>query len=557
MAEPAPRFPARRLIAPAIANVVLQVLLVAGDRVPSIDTLAYLESGTNLLQGDGFRRYGVTEVHFPPIPPLGLGGLHLLLGDEMAAVRTWNLLWGLALVAVVVALTWRISRDVGATVLSAWTMPAIGGGVSLLIRGGGGSEAPAAVLVLCAALALLRLLDLPPPLPVRQAVTAGLGAGALVGLAYLVRPEALGWGLLALAATAVHAWRARRPHPATTLVRPLAALSIGFLVAASCFIVPWAVRQHGETGSWSITSKSREASIETWADLAAGDRADRDAVLHEIQPDGTTLGPPLQSLGSLAREDPGGWLAIVATNAAQIAQFYLLWQLVLIVVLVPAVVRLWRTRSSAATLVLGAVAAGPVLTSLVYFALPRYLVVTTAVLVAYGCWGLAEWWRTLPARWSRPALAGYGVALTLSLVVAAWPLLPGSPSPERTDQMAAGRWVAENLPDDAVVLTRSYVAQHYAERPVVTLPVGELDEIIEFGIARGATHLIADETTLRGRRPDLVDDLLGPTTPPDLELLHEDEVDGRTIRIFALPPTTQPPWPLPLGYVSDPVIPRP
>ncbi|MEZ5137251.1 MAG: hypothetical protein R2711_00230 [Acidimicrobiales bacterium] len=541
----------RRLRLPAALTVLVQAVLVLGDRVPSIDTMAYLESGTSLLRGDGYVRQGMPEVHFPPFVPVGLGLLHRLLGDELRAVQVWNLGWGLALAATVVAVAWRASRDEDATVLTAWAVTAVGGAIPLLIRGGGGSEAPAAVLVLGAALVGLGALDRAD----RSGALAARGAaiGALLGLAYLVRPEALLWGGLLVAVVAL---LARRRGATIGAAAGLVAATAAVVAIA---VVPYAVRQHDVTGSWSITAKSREASIDTWADIARGDRVQRDEVLHRIDPDGVTLGPPMRSLSSLAADDPAGWLRIVATNVAQVSRFYLLWQVVPIFLLLPALHRLWRSRATDATRIFGAAALGPVATSLTYFALPRYLLVTTCVVVAYGCWAVVAWQRERSPAVRRWTAVGLAVGLGVSFVVATWPLLPGSPSPERTDQIDAGRWIDEHLPADAVLLTRSYAVQHAAHRPVVTLPVGTLDEVLAFGRRRGATHLVADETTLRSRRPELVDDLLGDTAPDGLALVAERTEGGRTVRIYAIEGVdpSVPPWPLPLGYVSDLPTPAP
>ena len=50
----APRGLRRRLVAPAIATAAVQVVMVLGDRMPSIDAIAYFESGRNLLDGHGY-----------------------------------------------------------------------------------------------------------------------------------------------------------------------------------------------------------------------------------------------------------------------------------------------------------------------------------------------------------------------------------------------------------------------------------------------------------------------------------------------------------------------
>src|SRR5690606_3398930 len=63
-----PRRPLRRrLVLPGLTAVVLQLMVVAGDIVPAVDTLIYLESGRNLVEGNGFTRFGGPELHFPPL----------------------------------------------------------------------------------------------------------------------------------------------------------------------------------------------------------------------------------------------------------------------------------------------------------------------------------------------------------------------------------------------------------------------------------------------------------------------------------------------------------
>jgi len=541
-----------RLRLPALITVVVQTVLVLGDRVPSIDTLSYLESGRSLLSGDGYVRQGAPEVHFPPGIPVGLGLLHGVMGDELRAVQVWNLGWGLALVAVMVALAWRISHDDDVTVATAWLATTVGGGVCLAIRGGGGSEVPTAVLTLTAALLALRLVAPDPGGAAPRPVLGGAGIGALLGLAYLMRPEALLWGVLLVGAVAWHLWRApgRTRNSLGSAAKALTAVAL--VAAAMCG--PYVVRQHDQTGSWTMTAKAKDASLDSWRAIAEGDRLQRDRSLYVIDDDGVTLGAPTQPLTTLARQDPVGWLSIVGVNAINLVKLYAVWQLVPIFLLAPALHRLWSKRRQPETQILVAVAVGPVITCLAFFTLPRYLLLTTAVLVPYGVWGLTDWIRGRSRRRARWAWRGVVVGSLLSLVVAAWPLLPGSPSAEPTEQRAAGEWIDRNLPADARILTRSYQVQHYAQREVVALPMGTTTEVIEFARRRGATHLVADETSMRSRRPDLVDDLLTSTAaPPGLTLEHEVTRDGNVARIYRLtpPPERSPLGPLPLGYVSD------
>ena len=334
--------------------------------------------------------------------------------------------------------------------------------------------------------------------------------------------------------------------------RTLAGLATFGLVLAA-LATPYVAFQHAHTGSWALTSKSQDASIEAWRSVAEGDRRARDEVLYAIDDTGTGLGSETRSLTTLAREDPAGWLGIVATNAATIGRWYLLAQLLPLFLLLPALRQLWVTRHRRTTRVLAAVAATPLVTCLAFFTLPRYLLLTTAILIPFGAWGLVDllagrsplvrrrWWTTI------------GVLAGISLLVGAYPLLPSSPAAERTDPQAIGEWLAANTPDDARVMTRSFHVQAYAEREVVALPYAEWDEVDAFARRMGVTHLIADELTILRRRPELADALLGDEPPDGLTLVHELTSRGRTTRIFAFTPAPEPSDepPIYLGYVSD------
>ncbi len=536
--------------------VVTQAILVAGDRLPSIDTLAYLEAGRNLLDGNGYTRQGTPELHFPPVTALGLAGLERLTGDEMHAVWLWNLTWGLALVALLTAIAWWISRDDDVTVATAWLTTPVGGLIVLSIRGGAGSEVPSVTLVLAAALLVLIALDPRTPRSVAAQVAALAGAGAVCGLSYVTRPESLLPGLTIGAGASLILLRAERSARDARARRRVLALTGGvvFVVTAALFVGPYVAYAHGHTSVWSLSSKTRDASIEAWSDVARGDRLARDQVLYEIQPDGVSLGPRTRSLTALARDDPSGWLGIVGVNATAVLRFYLLWQILPLFLLVPALAQLWATRHRRETLLLAAVGLWPLITCLVFFTQSRYLMLTTAVLVPFGAWGLVGWTRRRTPRVRRATWWAVGALSLVSLIVGAWPLLPGSPDPERTEQRTAGEWLERNTPAGARIMTRSFPVQAYAHRPVVALPYANLDETLAYARRMGVSYLVADETNLTHRRPLLAVALLGSRSAPEgLRLVHEFTQGDRTVRIYALDPPPDPSRypPRPLGYVGD------
>lgn len=551
----------RRLRWPLGTSLVLQVILVLGDRLPSVDTISYFQTGRNFVAGRGFTREGSPEMHFPPVAPVSLGYLQKLLGSEMAALRTWNLVWGVAAVLLLTALGWYLSRDDDVTVATAWFATAVPGVMTYAIKSSSGSELPTLVLILGSALLVLRTLDRERGWTGVRRIAGLVGGGAMVGLAYLTRPEALMPG--ATIGLAIVLIALREPD------RPLGrrfATAVGhgaaFGLATLLLMAPYVNYTHTNTGAWALTSKNQDASIDAWRAVAQNNRLERDQILYAIQPDGVSLGPDTVPLTTLAKEHPRGWLTIAWINTRTMFHDFFgspwkygpVWELIPLFLLVAAVGQMWITRRRRETLLLAAVGAWPVLTCFMFFALPRYLMMTTAVLIPFGAWGLVTWTRRLRPGWRRGAWWTIGVLSLVSFVAGAWSLLPATTAPERTEQRTAGLWLAEHTPTDARVMTRSFHVQGYSERPVVAMPYGEYRSVLEFARRMGVTYIVADETTIKRRRPELYDILMRESgAPVGLKLAHEFTQDGVKVKIYQLdpaaPPTSQPP--LPLGYVSD------
>ena len=557
-----PKLPLRRrLRLPAVSTLIIQIVLVMGDRMPSVDATSYFETGRNVIAGNGYVRHGAPELHFPPIAPVSLGALEWLLGSEMAALRVWNLIWGLAIVAVLTAIGWFISRDDDVAVATAWLATLVPGVVVLATRSGSGSELATAVFVLSSALVVLVAYDERwDGRPSRRHLLLA-GAGLLLGLAYLTRPEALLPAVTICAAAGLMAVfrgggsiRLRMAHLAS------AALAMGATLLLC--VGPYLAFQHAHTGHWAATSKNKDASIDAWRAVAENNRLERDQILYAIQPDGVSLGPETRSLSAIAREKPRNWMTIGWINTTTIADDFTgvewnwgpIWTLVPIFVTVAALVQMVLARRQRATLLFAALAMWPLVTCFFFFAQPRYLIQTSAILIPFGAWGLVRLIRLLP-RGGRPWAWALVIALCLpSFVDTAWRLLPGSPTPERTEQRDAGLWLAENTPDDARVMTRSFHVQSYSQREIVAFPYADYPSMLEFARRMGVDYIVADESTMRHRRPELFDILMRAEGAPEgLALAHEFTERGQTVKIYRLdpeaPPTDQPPlW---LGYVAD------
>ncbi|MBX3286648.1 MAG: hypothetical protein KF703_14965 [Actinobacteria bacterium] len=549
---------ARRLRLPVLVTLLLQIAMAAGDQLPSVDGTAYFETGRNLLNGNGFTRQGGPELHFPPLTPLGFAGLEKLTGSEMAALRIWNFGSAVLVVGLLVALAHRLWRDDTTTVATAWLAGTVAGLTPLFTRQGGGSESISLAMLLAAALAAITALH--PHTSERRRLLGLAGAGLAVGLAYLSRPESLlpggfvGLGIVVVAL--------RRPAPASLRARRVITWSAAFGLALAVLVAPYLGYLHGHTGKWSPTAKSQDASIEAWRAVAENNRLQRDRILYAIDDTGTGLGVPTRSLTALAKDDPGGWLGIVWVNLTTLFKLFVTpvfefgptWRLIPGFLLVPAFLEMWRSRRSRATQLLVAMGFAPMLTCIVFFTLPRYLVATTAVITLFAARGLVELTRRWSPRTGRILVVATAVLVATSTLGQIKPLLPWTETMDPTEQAAAGRWLAANTPADARIMTRSFHVQAYAHRPVVAMPSADYFTTLEFARRMGVTYVVADPVTLGRRRPELYPVLMGDwMPPPGLKLVKTIFERGEEVRIFQLDPVPPPSDqdPIPLGYVSD------
>lgn len=549
---------ASRLRAPLAVSLVVQLVIAAGDRLPSVDGTAYFESGRNLLAGNGYTRQGAPELHFPPLTPLSLAVLEKITGSELAALRIWNFTASVLVIGLLIALAHRLWRHDSTTVAVAWIGGTVAGLTPLFTRQGGGSESISLALLLAGA--YLAILALGQERTEGRRLLLIAGAGAAVALAYLARPESLLPGGMIGIGIAIEA--VRRPGTPYERARRLVTWSASFGLVLLALLFPYLSFLHGHTGSWGPTAKSQDASIQAWRAVAENNRLERDRVLYAVDATGTGLGVPTTSLTTLAREDPAGWLGIVWINIKTLFKFYVIptfsfgpsWRLIPGFLLVPAAWELWRSRRRPSIQLLAVMGLAPVATCIAFFTLPRYLVVTTAVIVLLASRGLVvalERWRP---RTRHIAVAVTVVFMATSTLAELKPMLPWGTTTDPIEQAAAGRWIEANTPPRSRIMTRSFHVQAYADRPVVAMPSSDYPTMLTFARRMGVDYVVADEATISRRRPELFAALLGDwKQPPGLELVKTITARGEEVRIFRLDPLPSPSDrpPIPLGYVSD------
>ena len=246
------------------------------------------------------------------------------------------------------------------------------------------------------------------------------GAGLLVGLAYLTRPEGLFFAVpLGLAVLFLGAGR----HGARTSCggrRAAAPLAVCFAVPLLVCIAPYAAYLHAHTGKVQLSAKTQDVSIEAWHAVAQADRAERDSVLWRARRDRPALRQDRAHVAARPRRRrPLGLRRhrghergrAVRDDRRPEKNQVLAWVLLPFPLWVLAGIGAWRARRSWAARLVLAGAALPVATALAFFVQPRYLVVTTAlatVFVGVAVASLGRGWVSPSSPWPRAARAVLG-----------------------------------------------------------------------------------------------------------------------------------------------------
>jgi hypothetical protein len=557
---PAPEWRTRfvlLVVAALFVGFALRVAIGLTDDAPATDETAYLRSGISLVEGNGYEREGDPELHFPPFVPFLLGLASEVTSDPHTGTVVLTCLTSTALIIPLAFLGRRIAGPAGG-VATAW-VAALGPGLSTtLVNRGAGSEAEYTLLVASALWLVVSAVDHQG----RARAWPVFGAGVLVGLAYLTRPEGLFMALpLGIAVLVLAARRPGQPARLRRLdrrgLRSGAPLLAVFLLPIVACIVPYAMYLHANTGQWQLSAKTQDASIEAWHAVARADREARDSVLYALDDTGFGFAAGRSSVVTLAREDPTGYLGIVRTNVGALATSVvspvtnqrLSWLLLPLPLWGLAAFGAWRHRRSGMVRLLLAAGALPVATALAFFVQPRYLIVAVALATPLVGAAIAA----LSTAWRQPVMLAVVALLALSSVQAFHSEGAGWWHPsDHSDQREAGEWIAANTRPGDRVMTRSMVVDYYAERPTMAIPYASMNEILRYARHYGARYLIVDWYTAVRLRPQLKP-LRTTDRMPGLRLAHDVRAEGRTTRIFALdpPPPSVGPIGSALGFVGD------
>jgi len=377
-----------------LAGLLLSLAFCARTEGTTNDGLEYMTGGMSLWSGHGYRTMmGQDDVIFPPGYPILIGALWRLLHDPILAGRLVSLIASLLAILLVYLLASKVSPGRPATI-AAWLFALLP--VRVMTSGMVWSESLFVALALGGVLAWIAAEDRP-----RYAV----GGGALLGAAYLTRPEGL--LILAVGAAARLASGSRR----AASWKQLALLVMGFAIISSPYLLY--LRTH--TGAWRLTGK-----MET--NLAVAEARARNVpweMLYTLSPDDRTVITPTPTGG--LRELADRYLLNVRRETSLLLDTFVLGPYLLACAGLGLVATPWTPRARRAWPLVLALAA-PVLVLPVFFVESRMLLVALApaLVLAGTAFARAD---DLPARQAPPTrlLLSYGL-----LAVAATLLVKGN-----------------------------------------------------------------------------------------------------------------------------------
>ncbi|MFA7160269.1 MAG: glycosyltransferase family 39 protein [Kiritimatiellia bacterium] len=492
------KFTAAMLLLLFTLALAIRLLLIPAEPHIESDGVSYVTSGAKLVAGQGFS--GI----YAPFYPLLTGLCSLLCPDLELCGRLVSAIFGALLVFPLFFIArWAFGQKVAlASCLLAIAYPNL-------------CQFSTAVLSESTYLFLFMLgSGISWAALARKGPAFFLPAGAIWGLAYLTRPEGIGYFLLMAVIVAAKFAMERKWR----WVAALFLLAAGFLAVAA----PYLVHLRQDTGRWMI---GKQSPLNLALGENVGGSLDWGTAFEKcyfgLSDDGTKVGT------EMILEKEQGIVAYVLSNPVSIAKRYfinlhLINKYVLPGLAYPLVLVLFaagiflgdKTKTRRASVLF--LACLPYLAFPLFIVDPRYFLPLVPIIIIWAARGLVEAaaWFAGPAPGAVPigtAAPPLKPALVEAVLVAAL-LLSFVPftfraflkGDTRTSiYKEAGAWISSNLPPDAALVCRRPYLPFYSGRRQVVLPFATLDRILKYARYKGAGYLVADETELSERKDAL------------------------------------------------------
>jgi len=506
------------VIALVAAAVLLRISL--GFLLPRIirwDEPLYLLSGVNLLTGNGFTYSGYPEVHFHPLVPVVAGLCYLLTGSLEIVSTLMHSVFGGLLVFPVFVIAQRIYGAKTAC-LSA-VLIAIFPALTVSVFYWSTLTESLYLFLLYSGLALL-LVGLE-----EDRLEMFCAAGALLGLAYLARPEAVVFLVTFVIVAAVWLLKLMKRGIGRTSYA-LLSFVLPFIVLATPYV--WYLHVH--TGQWMISGKVgfvwQQAStvMHDWNLMPGGELA-------WLSPD--RLKVDTQQSSGLRFGDT--FLRIISSGYQLKEQFFrpanFWWGLTPLIV-VALFTHPWNRQRLRYETFLITIILILLVTFLPFFYLDRLFAPALPVLLIWTARGAGfsgTWLEETVALCRKPALSRPVLKLVLEWLPAGMVIgvlicsLPIVADRWIRDtyfgEKEAGLWLKTHTPVHARVMTRNVGTTLYAGRPWVPLPRTEWARVIQYARDRGADYLVVrDNGKLEQYWPTLAP--IVKKGAPEIELVY-------------------------------------
>lgn len=498
------------LFVAALVFRVVVCLIFANDIIPGSDQMQEIMLGRNLANGD---LYGVLDTYWAPLYPILIGIVSLVIDSPVIPAALVSILAG----SLVVPLTYILALQSyeRRVALVAGTLaiffPHLINSVLTL-----GSENVYVILLISALIVAWNAVK-------RNSMIQHLATGVILGLAYLTRPEAIGYPIYFVLITLVHNYRYKRSFAKESMPQATVLL-LGFLL----FAAPYLLYLRSETGRWTLSGKTEINSL-----LAkVGDSPEREQIAESATPKSVrifvkyflinltefhkafpSLLPPalLLLLGLGLFRD--GW-----GNSRREREIYLLlFCVVTLAGYAAAVVQL------------------------------RYFYVLLPVLFGWIACGIVNFsvWVTHTFKRGGGTIEngtpGSNVVIALVLVAIYLYLLPlnlYTSSTERLwetggyEEREAGLWLKKNVTPNSLIFSASRRPAFYSGARQLPPKTSDLDENVATIKHQKADYVVTSERSLK-RNPYLKDLAETLRNDPEFDLVYEfDRKEGYGVRIF-------------------------
>jgi len=553
-----------------LIGLVVRLMLIQGQRVVWGDEPFYLWLGRNWITGQGFTFTGHADVHHGPLSPMAAGLLYPLTRDMILSSDILYVVFGSLLVLPVYGLACELYERRVALAAAGLTavFPALGAAIlywgtlteplyMFFVYGG----------LWAGAVALRPIWRAKAGEPAKGWAAgpwwAYLLAGLSFGLAYLTRPEAIGY--FAVAGVVFALFRLlRRTLPRRWRVAFIAKLLLYVLAFALAF-VPYAYYVYLNTGSWMVSEKVGVTYL-TCIGMVSGDVTAFDKATWGLDSTGleTFFFSPESyniSMLQLVLDDPQTFGNVLYMNARNFIQLLIdptLFPYVLLAfVFLGLFRRAWtRSRTFKELYLLSSFA--PVAAFILIFVQARYLAAMIPVLIlwlACGLVALSDWLidtvgqlrengsaegeeaapRPLSANW-RTVL---NVLPTLAVMVGLVVLQPvvvrqlTNVGWMRIEHRLVGEYLQPIVPRDTVIMSRYPAIAFHADTQWVPTPSASWAEVVRYARHKGVDYLVLDEREV-DIRPQFLHLVSGEQVPPELELLYQTDSGGARMLVYRL-----------------------